>query len=360
METVAQVCREQGADEETATEIADAVVQEAACKLAAAGETEEEIEADLISSALYDLTEAEVSVLQQMEDQLIMRESALAEAAANAEDPADTEAALEEISTLDSFVENILAAQEALIEDYELDTAAEVLDQVAEEEPAADCEECQSRYVAAIENISSDMAEVEATTEAMARSLAEIDPNTENAGEGKALIRKMYQLKGVEPEAMVPVMPVTPDECVPRVAGKVLQLEQLEEDMTKALSFRDFFAEVYCMAYVNSLVTMKDGLSQIFPGGLDWQIEEELQRVYGPFEEDQMDMIEIAAVEAYMGALESGDFANDDSSLIAAVTPLEEALVLCDQAVVEEIEGAKQDREDYLYDFNFLRYLRTL
>ena len=184
------------------------------------------------------------------------------------------------------------------------------------------------------------MEEIQGVTTAMAVSLSDIDPNTENAGEGMALIRKMYKLKGVEPDEIVPVMPETPEDCVPAVAGKVLQLEQLEEDITKAVSFRDFFAEVYCMAYVNSLVTMRDGLSQIFPGGLDWQIEEELQRVYGPFEADQMDMIEIAAVSAYMDAIESGDYANDDSSLIAAVEPLSEALALCDDAVVEEVQGA--------------------
>ena len=104
----------------------------------------------------------------------------------------------------------------------------------------------------------------------MAESLAEIDPNTENAEEGKALLRKMYKLRGVEADQIIPLMPETPGDCIEVVAGKVLQLEQLEENITKAASFRDFFAEVYCMAYVNSLVTMKDGLSQIFPGGLDW------------------------------------------------------------------------------------------
>ena len=39
--------------------------------------------------------------------------------------------------------------------------------------------------------------------------------------------------------------------------------------ISAADSFRDFFAHVYCAAYVNALVTMKDGLYQIFPGGLD-------------------------------------------------------------------------------------------
>lgn len=44
------------------------------------------------------------------------------------------------------------------------------------------------------------------------------------------------------------------------VAGKVIQIEDLEEQVSEAESFRNFFAEVYCAAYVNALVTMKDGL----------------------------------------------------------------------------------------------------
>lgn len=40
--------------------------------------------------------------------------------------------------------------------------------------------------------------------------------------------------------------------------------------------------------------------------------------------------------------------------------PLDAALDLCDASVHNEIDGAKQDREDYLNDYNFLNYLRTL
>lgn len=71
-------------------------------------------------------------------------------------------------------------------------------------------------------------------------------------------------------------------------------------------------------------------------------------------------MVEVNAVGDYLAALESGDFVNDDSTLLSAAEPLDDALALCDEAVVEEIEGASQDREDYLFDANFLRYLRTL
>jgi len=50
-------------------------------------------------------------------------------------------------------------------------------------------------------------------------------------------------------------------ECVTEVAGKVIMIENLQDDIDEADHFRDFFANVYCQAYVNSLVTMRDGLS---------------------------------------------------------------------------------------------------
>jgi tRNA U54 and U55 pseudouridine synthase Pus10 len=223
-----------------------------------------------------------------------------------------------------------------------------------------ECTDCIERYEAAIAEKTAEKEAVEDLTEAMAISLAEIDPNTENAPEGRALIKKMYKLKGIQPEDVSAEMPETENQCVEVVAGKVLQLEDIYDDLAAAMSFRDFFAEVYCSAFVNSLVTMEDGLSQIFPGGLDFPIEQELQRVYGPFAADQIDMIEIAAIENYMSAIELGSFATDDSILIPAVTPLSDALSLCNEAVHDEIDGAKQDREDYLNDYNFLNYLRTL
>ena len=57
--------------------------------------------------------------------------------------------------------------------------------------------------------------------------------------------------------------------------------------------FGNFFANVYCAAYVNSLVTMTDGLSMFTPGSLDADIVKELQRVYGPFRPKELDNIEI-------------------------------------------------------------------
>jgi len=336
--------------------------------LADAGADEEQVGLSVISTALFDLTAAEVVALQEMEDDIIEEQFALAEIVATSEDPFEAEKAMQQIEALESKLGEIVAAEEAIVDDFEAETedqteaAVEIpdLSTLDEERLAEECAECTVKYEVAIEEATADKQDIQAQTDEIAEALAEIDPNTMNAAEGTALIRKIYKLKGIEPEEIVPVMPETPEDCVPTVAGKVIMLEQLEEDVTKALSFRDFFADVYCMAYVNSLVTMTDGLSQIFPGGLDWQIEDELQRLYGPFSEDQMDMVEIGAVESYMLAIESGDFANDDSTLIDAVEPLMSALDLCDPAVVDEIEGAKQDREDYLYDYNFLRFLRDL
>ena len=57
--------------------------------------------------------------------------------------------------------------------------------------------------------------------------------------------------------------------------------------------FGNFLANVYCAAYVNSLVTMTDGLSMFTPGSLDADIVKELQRVYGPFRPNELDNIEI-------------------------------------------------------------------
>ena len=146
------------------------------------------------------------------------------------------------------------------------------------------------------------------------------------------------------------------------VAGKVIMIEDLEEQVSQAENFRDFFAEVYCAAYVNALVTMKDGLYQIFPGGLDQSIANELQRLYGPLDEGsaELDAIEIASVEAYFDALTNGLWVADSSSLIQVGEPLSEALDRCAANVNEDVSLAQQDREDYLNDLNFLNYLKSL
>lgn len=147
-----------------------------------------------------------------------------------------------------------------------------------------------------------------------------------------------------------------------QVAGKIIQIEDLEEDISKAESFRDFFAHVYCAAYVNSLVTMKDGLYQIFPGGLDQSIGDELQRLYGPLDEGsaELDAIEIASVEAYFEAITTGVWIIDETSLIQTGEPMQDAMALCASNITDDVELAQQDRDDYLNDVNFLNYLKSL
>lgn len=111
----------------------------------------------------------------------------------------------------------------------------------------------------------------------MAQALSDIDPNMDNASEGKAFIRKMYKLrnKGIQ-SSILHFFPETPEPCVEMVAGKVIQIEDLDEQLDQANSFKGFFADVYCSAYINAVVTMKDGLQQIFPGGLDQSISNEI------------------------------------------------------------------------------------
>jgi len=137
----------------------------------------------------------------------------------------------------------------------------------------------------------------------------------------------------------------------------------LQEELDKAASFGSFFADIYCAAYVNGLVTMKDGLSQIFPGAYDAQIEHEIKRVYGSaFEGDeQLISAEIDAIESFLRASEDGSYKRDESTLIPSVEPLKEALDTCQQKadIYIEVVLAQQDREDYLNDYNFLQYLKS-
>lgn len=155
-------------------------------------------------------------------------------------------------------------------------------------------------------------------------------------------------------------MPETPKMCIDAVAGKVIQLEQLHDEVEQARDFQSFFANVYCNAYVSSIVTMKDGLYQICPGGLDLDVKSELQRAFGPFTDAEFDSIETAAIATYQDAIDQGTFIVDSSILINEVTPLEDALKLCDKVVTDKIAQARIEREDYLMDYNFIRFLQTL
>lgn len=140
----------------------------------------------------------------------------------------------------------------------------------------------------------------------MSDSLTEIDPNTHDALEGIAFVRRMYELSGEEPLLTKAIMPETNVNCIEKVAGKVIQIDQLREDLDQIESFSTFFANLYCAAYVNSLVTMTDGMSMFAPGGLDDEVVDELQRVYGPFDDSDLDTIEIKAIDSFMEAINLG------------------------------------------------------
>lgn len=164
----------------------------------------------------------------------------------------------------------------------------------------------------------------------MAESLAEIDPNMDNGDEGKAFIKMMFKLRNVSPSnPQKHIKPLTPMECVEDVAGKVIQIENLQEDIENTMSFNDFFADIYCSAYTNSLLTFKDGLSQIFPGGLDGKIEDELTRIAGKDDAVDIDQLEINATNKYMTEIYTKKFDRDDSTLIKKVEPLLDAIALC-------------------------------
>lgn len=66
-------------------------------------------------------------------------------------------------------------------------------------------------------------------TERIAESLSNIDPNMDSGLEGKAFIRKMYKLRGEKADAVEFNFPETPDQCMASVAGKVIQIEDLED-----------------------------------------------------------------------------------------------------------------------------------
>ena len=70
----------------------------------------------------------------------------------------------------------------------------------------------------------------------------------------------MYKVRGVKPKESKPYFPNTSQKCFEAVAGKVLQIEMLQEQIDKVKSFDKFFADLYCAAYVNGMVTMKNGL----------------------------------------------------------------------------------------------------
>lgn len=219
--------------------------------------------------ALFDLTQEELNIIYNMEDEVIKREYQIAEVAANTDDPEVASEANIALTELEGKFEQLVQAEDMLIAQLLGEDTSDVSEEVVH---LADniCKDCAKNYTTLIEARATEYEKVTTMTDAIAEALSEIDPNMANGREGKALLRKLYRLRGEEPDQVLHTILDTPDKCLNKVSGKVLQLEGLEEDISKAKSFRDFFSQVYCSAYVNSLVTMKDGLSQIFPGGLDW------------------------------------------------------------------------------------------
>lgn len=71
------------------------------------------------------------------------------------------------------------------------------------------------------------LKETKLLTNRIANSLADLDPNMENGEEGKALIKRIYTLEGEKVDKTSVIMPTTPKECLATVAGKVIQIENL-------------------------------------------------------------------------------------------------------------------------------------
>lgn len=65
-------------------------------------------------------------------------------------------------------------------------------------------------------------------------------------------------------------------------------------------------------------------------------------------------------MSSYYQAIDDGSFKIDESNVLPEVEPLMGAMNLCNESVVKEADKAKQDRLDYLDDFNFLQYLKSL
>lgn len=262
--------------------------------------------------------------------------------------------AVKQINEIEGMRQSIAATEADLYADaLEMDAIQATLEEEASpidldslyalEARKARCKGTCDTYANRVADLTLELSRNNEIIDAMAESLAQFDPNTDNKDEGVAFIRKMYKVRGMTTEDTTVIMPETPEECVDLVAGKVIQIEDLQDDIDETEALETFFAEVYCSAFVNSLITMKDGLSQIFPGGLDFAVEDELMRVYGPFDIDNveiMDQVEIEAVMSYMAAIEGGEFERDESILINRVEPLAEAIALCTGPITEEMEGA--------------------
>ena len=132
--------------------------------------------------------------------------------------------------------------------------------------------------------------------------------------------------------------------------------------MDKEANFSSFFADIYCGAYINGLVTMKDGLSLVSPGGLTESIVDEIHRIHGTVEGAELEQAESSELDLFIRVAGENSFQLDDSKLIPIIEPIQEAMALCSSydEINSEVAHAKQEREDYLNDFNFLQYLKSL
>ena len=66
------------------------------------------------------------------------------------------------------------------------------------------------------------------------------------------------------------------------------------------------------------------------------------------------------AIYAFFSAMDEGRYVWDDSILLRVVNPLAEAFSLCRPDVKTDLVLAKEDRDDYMNDYNFLRFLKTI
>ena len=58
--------------------------------------------------------------------------------------------------------------------------------------------------------------------------------------------------------------------------------------------------------------------------------------------------------------MDNGTYVWDDSLLLSVVDPLEHAISLCRPDVKTDLVLAKEDRDDYMNDYNFLQFLKTI
>lgn len=177
------------------------------------GKEEEAPAAEKISTALFDLNEDELATLMAMEDELYEEISLT-----------------EEGSVIDADLKDIDMIQEA---EKTLTTleAGDLTDEVADgvTDVKSLCADTTSQYVAQIAEAQKTLADSKALSDNMAQALSDLDPNMDNSGEGKAFIRKMYELRGIKADPVSSDFPQTPEPCVEKVAGKVIQLEDLHK-----------------------------------------------------------------------------------------------------------------------------------